>query len=71
VLLDFTDRVLHKKVAEYQKVDVSSNDEGLRPRRAFIDLLLDMMMAGEMDESEVRQQVNTFMFEVRFKNDVI
>lgn len=41
-------------------------DEGelTKKRVCFLDLLLDLKDAGEISQDEVRQQVDTFMFEV-------
>jgi hypothetical protein len=45
--------------------ELQGNDDGTGKRRlAFLDLLLDMKRKGEMSVGEVREQTDTFMFEV-------
>jgi len=39
---------------------------GVKAKKAFLDILLDAVDDGNLTIKEVLEEVNTFMFEVRF-----
>lgn len=43
-------------------------DEGTKKRQALLDLLIEAESKGEIDVEGIREEVNTFMFEVRIKS---
>ncbi|CAI4232232.1 unnamed protein product [Auanema sp. JU1783] len=54
---DFTRKVINDKLSE---VELSSNDG---KKKAFLDLLVDLLAKGEVTYEDVRAEVDTFMFE--------
>ncbi|CAL2040885.1 hypothetical protein CAEBREN_29480 [Caenorhabditis brenneri] len=59
-------RILHaftKKVILERKETLKESGYKLEGRLAFLDLLLDMVQSGQMDETDVQAEVDTFMFE--------
>ncbi|CCD68717.1 CYtochrome P450 family [Caenorhabditis elegans] len=59
-------RILHdftKKVIVERKEALQENDYKMEGRLAFLDLLLEMVKSGQMDETDVQAEVDTFMFE--------
>lgn len=57
----FADNVILERKKKYESV---ANEDGGRRRLAFLDLLLEAERNGEIDLEGVREEVNTFMFEV-------
>ena len=70
-LKSFTQKVMKERKADIksgkivlpESVENDDNGDVKKPKLAFLDLLLGMMMKGEISETEVREQVDTFMFE--------
>uniref|UniRef100_A0A914VDX2 Uncharacterized protein n=1 Tax=Plectus sambesii TaxID=2011161 RepID=A0A914VDX2_9BILA len=46
-----------------RKEDEPTMDSEIRKKRALMDFLLDMKQKGDLSSQEVREQVDTFMFE--------
>lgn len=60
----FCDSVIMERKKNY---DANNFDQSLGKRRlALLDLLLEYEKRGEIDLEGIRDEVNTFMFEVRF-----
>ncbi|ULT96287.1 hypothetical protein L5515_011816 [Caenorhabditis briggsae] len=58
--------ILHsftKKVIIERKEALKESGYKMEGRLAFLDLLLDMVQSGQMDETDVQAEVDTFMFE--------
>ncbi|KAF1758090.1 hypothetical protein GCK72_014548 [Caenorhabditis remanei] len=58
--------ILHsftKKVIVERKEALKESGYKMEGRLAFLDLLLDMVQSGQMDETDVQAEVDTFMFE--------
>ncbi|EAT40476.2 AAEL007815-PA [Aedes aegypti] len=69
VLHDYTDSVIRSRRLElakgaFTKSDENENDVGIRKKVAFLDMLLQATVDGRpLDDLEVREEVDTFMFE--------
>lgn len=70
ILHDFTDKVIKDRRAELIDHAVKNNfiDEefGIKRKKAFLDVLLEATIDGEpLSDLDIREEVDTFMFEVR------
>lgn len=70
VLHQFTDNVIRERrlklngMMNNNSIE-SINDIGIKQRRAFIDILLNSTIDGEpLSDKDIREEVDTFMFEV-------
>lgn len=73
VIHKYVERVIDERIEEkkQKKVDTENNvknDYGIKKRLAFLDMLLDARIDGrQLSRVDLRDEVNTFMFEVNMK----
>lgn len=73
VLHGFTDNVIRKRRQELFDVkpddeEAFDDDDGVRKKRALLDILLQSTIDGKpLTDLEIREEVDTFMFEVILK----
>ncbi|KIH65680.1 unspecific monooxygenase [Ancylostoma duodenale] len=59
ILTDFTRKVIDEKVAERKETNPLETGR----KKAFLDLLLDVQAEGNLSYEDIREEVDTFMFE--------
>ncbi|UMM37758.1 hypothetical protein L5515_009424 [Caenorhabditis briggsae] len=62
IVLDFTKNVIEEKWTEYQQYQLGAEKKDKRSM-VFLDLLLQLRSEGLMNEEDIREEVDTFMFE--------
>lgn len=60
----FTDSVIEERKQQRKEQSTEVKETEGKKRLALLDLLLDAESKGEMDLEGIREEVNTFMFEV-------
>ncbi|EFP12757.1 CRE-CYP-37B1 protein [Caenorhabditis remanei] len=68
VVTDFTKNVIEEKWEEYQQFQLGTEKKDKRSM-AFLDLLLQLRSEGLMNEEDIREEVDTFMFEGEFSSN--
>lgn len=66
-LKNMTKLVIKTRIGEREKLgnkEESINEFGIKKKKAFLDLLLDLKDDGQLSEQEVNDNVNTFLFGV-------
>lgn len=69
VLHGFTENVIRRRRQQLSNVklgndDSSNDDDGVRKKRAFLDVLLQSTIDGKpLNDLEIREEVDTFLFE--------
>ncbi|KAI6218379.1 Cytochrome P450 4V2 [Aphelenchoides fujianensis] len=61
LVTDFTRKVIADRRKTFQPVDVNEMDT--KKRYPFLDLLLSVQTAGDLTDENIREEVDTFMFE--------
>lgn len=57
--------VTKKALGQMENDDIELNEIGIRKKKAFLDVLLESKKNGiPLTDLEIRQEVDTFMFEV-------
>lgn len=68
VLHRFTDAVIKEREKNFDQHDLDNieNIDGFKPKKrlAMLDLLIDCKRRGQIDDAGIREEVDTFMFEV-------
>nr|CAQ57674.1 cytochrome P450 [Nilaparvata lugens] len=64
-LHDFTNKVIvERREATSKKCSLNESDDGVGKKKAFLDLLLEATENGhELSQADIREEVDTFMFE--------
>lgn len=71
ILHGFTDSVIAKRKSELlnsmpDQADNNDNEFGIKKKTAFLDLLLQSTIDSQpLSNEDIREEVDTFMFEVR------
>lgn len=71
ILHGFTDSVIAKRKSELlnsmqDQADNNDNEFGIKKKTAFLDLLLQSSIDSQpLSNEDIREEVDTFMFEVR------
>lgn len=74
ILHGFTDSVIAKRKSELlnskpDQADNNDNEFGIKKKTAFLDLLLQSTIDSQpLSNEDIREEVDTFMFEVRYSN---
>lgn len=67
-LHDFTDNIIAKRMEYFEKFEVSEDDSynySKSKKMAFLDLLINAKLTdGSIDDQGIKDEVNTFLFEV-------
>lgn len=74
----FTTKIIKEKKMEFlnsgaSRTDISklSDVYGIRDKKSFLDILLQTTVDGKpLSDSDIREEVDTFIFEVKFTSDV-
>lgn len=74
VMNKFTSKVIKKREENFEKFEEPSSDMldesfiySRRKKLAMLDLMLNAKWSGTMDDEGIKDEVNTFMFEVRYE----
>lgn len=70
-LHNFTNKIIAKRMSTFEKFDVPDDNDSYnyskRKKLAFLDLLINAKITnGSIDDQGIKDEVNTFMFEVIF-----
>lgn len=61
IVTDFTKKVISDRKQDF---DIDNDSEEFRPKqRVFLDILLSIQKEGDLTDADVRDEVETFMFE--------
>lgn len=69
ILHEFTDSIIQqrRKSLDGKPIIETSNEIGIRNKMAFLDILLKSTVNGKpLSNEEIREEVDTFMFEVNY-----
>ena len=68
VIHEYVDGIINERIKELEEKGNKSsddNDVGMKKRKTFLDMLLECQINGKpLSKTELRDEVNTFMFEV-------
>lgn len=62
-LHEFTEKVIRERKLVRETSTEEASEDGVKKRKAFLDLLLDA--GSDLTDTDLREEVDTFMFEVR------